>query len=166
MDWHFKKCHSNDYVSIGEANQTLGDAFSPPIPADKLSTLNWNTKGLVKLYAADMTFLGDYGPGERMLVPEAAHRAMGKAVLIAASPDITYYCMSSPTGAYLDGEIITLAPNEMRTFTGLTGKSLFVTDGALTDRAKHALLKFETIDTITLTASTEGAMLVLFWSLP
>jgi hypothetical protein len=168
MDWRFDMCHNNSDFRVGVFHGTLGDAYSAAIPTDKLCTLNWVTKGRIKLYAADMTFIAEYGPGERMMVSDSAHLAMGKAVLVAASDEMDYYCMRSNTIEYLDGEIVTLAANETRTFSDITGKSIFVSDGELTAPkvyTKHALLVFESANEITVTAGPEGAMLVLFWKL-
>lgn len=167
-DWKFTRAvRSKDFI-ITTTKATLGDAFSPPIPTDKLSTLNWNVKGTVKLYAADMTFIAEYGPGERMMVTDPAHLSMEKAVLIA-SLDVEYYCMSAKDGGYLDGEIITLAPDEVRTFMAVQGKSLFVGEGNISATKvynKHTLLVFENTDEITVTAGAKGSILALFWKLP
>jgi len=166
-DWKFTTHHrlASPTMYIVRSTPAFGDAMSAEHPTDQLRTINWVVKGLVKLYAADMTFLGDYGAGEKMLVPQPS-TAFGKTILVAASDDVDYYCLGGTPNGYWTGDIITLAPNETRVFNDVKGKSIFVTDGALTDKAKHTLLKFEVADEITLTAGDKGAMLVLFWKLP
>lgn len=154
---------------------SFGDAFSPDFPVPPtdnlmISTLNFSSKGSVKGYSADMTFVSEYGPGEEYLLHDPVHFAMGKVVLVAATDDVEYCCLRALDGTFIDGEILTLSPNEARTFTGLVGKSLIVSDGevASTDKtyAKRSAVMFEETDSITLTAGPEGAMLVLFWKLP
>jgi hypothetical protein len=170
-EWGFTKTirPKGQGFKVGAAHVNLGDAFSPSIPTDKLSSLNWTVKGTVKLYAADMTFIAEYGPGERMMVTDPAHLAMGKAVLIASSEAVEYYCMRPTGDKYLDGEIITLAANESHTFSGVRGSKLFVGEGALvTPKAypKGAVLILETIDELAVTAGPGGAIITLFWEMP
>lgn len=156
-DWEFKTDFriTKDDLVICHTNPSFGDAFSPPIPADKLSTLNWTVKGRVKLYAADMTFLGEYGPGEKMLVPDPAHLAMGKAVLIAASADVEYYCLSGVDSFYT-GEVMLLSPNQEVSFPLYPTSAIFVSKGSivrdtkeypkgflLTNKAQKATISFQ-----------------------
>jgi hypothetical protein len=165
-DWRFESLHRDDNFVITVAKPTFGDAFSPPVPADKLSTLNWTVKGRVKLYAADMTFLGEYGPGEKMLVPDPAHLAMGKAVLIAASADVEYYCLSASDGGYLEGDVVGIQPDTLHSFTGIQGKIVIVAAGRVSTAnktfTKGSLVHVKNIDAIDVTAGPNGAILTVF----
>jgi len=168
-DWVFKNCHENSEFRVGYSENIMGDAFSPAIPPDRISTFNWTVRGIVKLYAADMTFLGDFGPGERMMITDPAQLAMGKCVLVAATDDVIYYCMREANDGYLDGEIVTLLPNEVRTFTSTIGKRIFVSKGTIShlkEYANHSLLNLDTLNEITLTAGADGAIIVLFSQVP
>tara|TARA_B110000971_G_C19949676_1_gene472743 strand:+ start:692 stop:1201 length:510 start_codon:yes stop_codon:yes gene_type:complete len=163
MDWKFKLVHRAEEIdlTITETNVTLGDAFSPETPATRLSTMNWTTSGTVKLYSANMDFIAEYGAGERMMVSDPVHLAYSKAVLIASSPEVKYYCLSGRMGGYWTGEVITLSPNESMSLTGILGKAMFVSSGSLVGKDTHALVHFKTLDTYDIQAGEEGAILAI-----
>ena len=169
-DWKFKPVcnHADGGFIITRCTPSFGDAFSPPIPTDSLCTLNWNNSGTTKLYAANMDHIGDYNRGERMLMgSNPDHMTYGKAVLIAGSDDIEYYCLSPKGGShYMDGEVFELQPNESKSLSDIQGKHLFVSDGDITSPAvvsKHGLVSFESTNTAVVTAGSSGAVIVLFY---
>lgn len=169
-DWKFKPVcnHANGGFIITRCAPSFGDAFSPPIPTDSLCTLNWNNSGITKLYAANMDFLGDYTRGERIFMgSNPDHMAYGKAVLIAGSDNIEYYCLSPKGGShYMDGEVFELQANESKSLVDVQGKHMFVSDGDITSPAivsKHGLVSFESINTAIITAGSSGAVIALFY---
>jgi len=91
----------------------------------------------------------------------------GKAVLIAGSDDIEYYCLSPKGGShYMDGEVFELQANESKSLSDLQGKHIFVSDGDVTSPAvtsKHGLISFESINTAVVTAGGSGAVIALFY---
>lgn len=166
-DWKFKAIYRlpEKGFSITQCTPTFGDAFSPPIPTDRLCTLNWVNKGQVHLYSAAMNFIATHGRASQMRVDDPGHLGMGKAVLIAATDDIEYYCLT-PTMGYMDGTVMELLPEQEINLSGLIGKRLFISDGSLVfpgSYPKHQILFFENSDAQVLRAGPEGAVLVLFW---
>ena len=160
-DWKFKTDFriTKDDLVIGHTNPSFGDAFSPifsptAIPG-QLSSLNWCSQGTVKLYAADMTFIGEYGAGQKMLVPDKAHIAMGKVVMVASSDDVEYYCLSGVDSFYT-GEVMLLSPNQEVSFPLYPTSAIFVSKGSivrdtkeypkgflLTNKAQKATISFQ-----------------------
>lgn len=170
-DWKFEKIYMlpDKGISITRCMPTLGDAFSPPIPVERLRTLNWTTSGEVHLYSAAMDFIATHGRGSRMRVDNPAHLALGKAVLVAASNDVEYYCLTPINGGFFDGEVYEILPGGELPLSGMMGKSLFIADGSLTLPGafdKHHLLSVETLDSMTLTAGVDGAVVVVFYLAP
>jgi hypothetical protein len=170
-DWRFKSIiRSPDLdFTITQCTPSFGDAFSPPIPSDKLCTLNWVNFGNTLVYSASMDFIGDYGRGERMRADNPEHRAYEKCVLIAGVDPIEYYCLSPANGSqYMDGEVMELLPDEELALTDLMDKHLFVSDGSLvlpTTYEKHFLLSFKTVDATTIKAGPDGAVVAVFYKL-
>lgn len=165
-NWAFKRVHREESLdlTITVCTPTFGDAFSPPIPADMLRTVNWTVQGDVKLYSANMDFIGTYGPGQRMMVSDPTHLGYKKAVLIAASPQVEYYCLGGRGSTYWSGDLITLAPGEVVTLASLTGKTLFVSAGSIAAQKtylKHALINFASADSLEVTAGPDGAILAI-----
>tara|TARA_R110000823_G_scaffold272849_2_gene392026 strand:+ start:113 stop:640 length:528 start_codon:yes stop_codon:yes gene_type:complete len=149
-------------LMIMGGEQQQGDSFSPSIPTDRLSTLNWTIKGTVSVYAKDMTFINTYGVGERMLVPNPDHLAMGKCVLVCTSASAEYYCLCNiKEGSYYDGEVIQLSANEERTISGCNGHFMFCSLGTANSLAKHEILTIDS-DSYVVTAGAEGAIITVF----
>ena len=98
-------------LMIMGGEQQQGDSFSPAVPADRLSTLNWTVEGTVSVYAADMTLIKNYGPGERMLVPNPDHLAMRKCVLVCTSANLAAMssCLLGSSSLPLRASLISLA---------------------------------------------------------
>lgn len=171
-DWIFETVHRErmDGFSITSSHPKKGDAFSPYIPSDRLKTLNWSNTGDVRVYSADMDFIGVYGRGERMAVNDFTldHLAYNKCVLVADTDPIEYYCLTPIGDHYMDGEVFELLPDEERQLTGLLGKHIFVSDGELILPAayeKHFLLSVTSVDTTTIKAGPEGAVIAVFYKL-
>ena len=149
-------------LMIMGGEQQQGDSFSPAVPADRLSTLNWTVEGTVSVYAADMTLIKNYGPGERMLVPNPDHLAMRKCVLVCTSANAEYYCLcNTKEGSYYDGEVIQLGANEERTISGCNGHFMFCSLGTANSLEKYDLATIDS-DSYVVTAGAEGAIITVF----
>ena len=150
-------------LQITMSTPTYGDCFNPPIPTDRLSTLNWTVEGTISVYAADMTLINNYGVGERMLVPNPDHLRFGKCLLVCTSASAEYYCLSNNVhGIYYDGEVIQLGANEERTISGCNGHFIFCSLGLLNNLGKFALKTIDS-DNYVVTAGDEGAIITVFY---
>jgi len=149
-------------LTIFEAEVSQGDSFTPRIPTDRLSSLNWCTEGNVSVYARDMTFINTYGVGERMLVPNPDHLSFGKCVLVCASNTANYYCLCGNEDVYYDGEIIQLTANEERTISNCNGHYMFCSMGTTNSLEKNKILIIDS-DNYVVTAGAEGAIITVFY---
>lgn len=171
-DWKFRTIQNKPNLgfTITACKPSFGDAFSPPIPVDKLKTLNWNNYGNTHVYAANMDYIGTYGRAEKMSMGDnQEHMEFKKVILVAASDEIEYYCLSPYNGThYMDGYILEFEPNEERTLEDLKGTFLFLSDGSLSgpnnmEYDKHYLLTIKNLNDIKFQAGPEGAVVVVFW---
>ena len=149
-------------LQITMSTPTYGDCFNPPIPTDRLSTLNWTVEGTISVYAANMELINDYGVGERMLVPNPDHLRFGKCLLVCTSANAEYYCLSNGVpGRYYDGEVIQLSANEERTISGCNGHFMFCSLGTANSLEKYDLVTIDS-DSYVVTAGAEGAIITVF----
>ena len=149
-------------LQITMSTPTYGDCFNPPIPTDRLSTLNWTVEGTISVYAANMELINDYGVGERMLVPNPDHLRFGKCLLVCTSANAEYYCLSNGVpGRYYDGEVIQLGANEERTISGCNGHFMFCSLGTANSLGKYDLATIDS-DSYVVTAGAEGAIITVF----
>ena len=148
-------------LQITMSTPTYGDCFNPPIPTDRLSTLNWTVEGTISVYAANMELINDYGVGERMLVPNPDHLRFGKCLLVCTSANAEYYCLSNGVpGRYYDGEVIQLGANEERTISGCNGHFIFCSLGTVNSLGKYDLATIDS-DSYVVTAGAEGAIITV-----
>jgi hypothetical protein len=169
-------------LQITMSTPTYGDCFNPPIPTDRLSTLNWTVEGTISVYAANMELINDYGVGERMLVPNPDHLRFGKCLLVCTSETAKYYCLhNNSTDVYYDGEVIQLGANEERTISGCNGHFMFcslgnvegasanvdeitgmISVGTANSLGKYDLATIDS-DSYVVTAGAEGAIITVFY---